>query len=546
MFSPLHSLLELYDDGVPTKIKSKVIRDPIHGYIKTTLLERAVIDDPIFQRLRRLHQLQTAYHIYPGAEHSRFQHCIGVMHLSGKFLIGLLKRTHELAGKERENIRIPDIEELGFEDEKDLISALLAVRLGGLLHDIGHGPYSHAFDEAVISKSDVLRKKGIQSHEDVGYYIFKNYLSEIIIEEGRKLESLINIDLLLEYLDAILVSRKAFFEELGKLRRDKPIVDILRRIIREFVYPSDILDFVMRDSYFTGVREYGMVDVARLINYSIIYSAPAEGEFSPSLEIGLLDTAINALRAFLMSRFWLFNNVYYHRTSRIIDFTVQRLLRSLYVEGVIDFEGIILKIIEEGDVSGYVLLDDYYVLYEALRYGGRPRELAKRILNRKPEYVEIYDKEFIVKRRDEQKEKKTIKYDVSFGDILTEILRRVVKIISSFGIPIDEEDVKIDSPMIRFFPDNPYLPRKSFNIVKIRRDKLIDKYNLTVTDIGIAIDTSLFRIFMKRGLENKINIPLDELRMRIAKEIEKDDLLIKAEMAFQHEIEKTKEIGVTM
>src|SRR5271156_5389252 len=112
------------------------IRDPIHGYIKITEKERNIIDSPFVQRLRRIHQLAGAYMVYPGGVHSRFEHVLGTMHVAGL----IAESIYDDVG-------------LGDDDVQEL-------RLAGLLHDVGHGPFSHLFEE-------VLAEKGDTSHEDI-------------------------------------------------------------------------------------------------------------------------------------------------------------------------------------------------------------------------------------------------------------------------------------------------------------------------------------------------------------------------------------------
>src|SRR5712692_9104402 len=106
------------------------IRDPIHGYIKITKEERELIDSIFVQRLRRIHQLAGAYLVYPGGVHSRFEHVLGSMHIAGLIAESLAGETH-----------------LG----KDSIQE---IRLASLLHDVGHGPFSHLFDE-VLEKTNL-------------------------------------------------------------------------------------------------------------------------------------------------------------------------------------------------------------------------------------------------------------------------------------------------------------------------------------------------------------------------------------------------------
>src|SRR5712692_1958986 len=110
------------------------IRDPIHGYIKITKEERELIDSIFVQRLRRIHQLAGAYLVYPGGIHSRFEHALGTMHVAGLV-------AESIAG---ETDLDPDI--------------IQEIRVAALLHDVGHGPFSHLFEE-VLEKTDL-------THED--------------------------------------------------------------------------------------------------------------------------------------------------------------------------------------------------------------------------------------------------------------------------------------------------------------------------------------------------------------------------------------------
>ena len=114
------------------------ITDPVHKYIRFSQVEKQLIDSPAFQRLRRIRQLAGAHLVYPSAQHSRFEHSLGAMHIAG--LAG-----ETLLGK-------------GYIDHADVVQDL---RLAALLHDIGHGPFSHLFEE-------VLEYNCNTSHEELG------------------------------------------------------------------------------------------------------------------------------------------------------------------------------------------------------------------------------------------------------------------------------------------------------------------------------------------------------------------------------------------
>jgi len=532
--------LELPDDGVPVSLRRKMVRDPIAGYIILSEIERKLIDLPIFQRLRRLHQLQTAFLVYPGAEHTRFQHSLGVMHLAGKFAVALIRRTYGFRKTTIQHIEIPDLSSLGIEDMRDIYSYLLGVRIAGLFHDIGHGPFSHAFDEAIVSKSEELRKRNVFSHEDIGYFIYKNYLREIIesllnkLDKDRKLY--INKDILLKTLDYILAPRRLIKPLSTQV---EPIIRAFRHILREFIYPADILDFVARDSYYTGAREYGMVDVDRLLQFSVITTS-IEFKELVTPDIALFDNALNTLRAYLMSRFWLFNNVYFHKFSRIMDYAVQQMLKYSAQENCIDFADAIISILESGDVSKYQLLDDYYVTYRALE-GKRSAKYAKMILYRKPPLKEIFYHEIhmpIDHKVDLEVEEEPL------DKVITEI-----RDILSEKMQVSSNEIIVDYPPIRFFPDNPYLPGRSLIVLFMRGDYPVDYREYTVRDAtaGMALDMTVLRIFIDASVADTITKKFYERSLRdyIHEELKKTKLLTRFTNALLLEYGQ-REYGVTM
>jgi HD superfamily phosphohydrolase len=186
------------------------IKDPIYGYIRITEQEKLIIDAEPVQRLRRIRQLAGAQYVYPAANHTRFEHSLGAMHL---------------AGAVAENL--PSISE---ESERS------QVRVAALLHDVGHGPLSHLFEP-------LLSKYVGKNHEDMSLRIIKE--SEL----SRSLEK--------AGFDAGEIASLA----VGRLAHPrKPFLD---QIIRSSV-DVDKMDFLLRDSYHTGAS-YGTIDIFRLI-----------------------------------------------------------------------------------------------------------------------------------------------------------------------------------------------------------------------------------------------------------------------------------------
>jgi len=230
------------------------ITDPIHKYIRITDLEKKLIDTEAFQRLRKIRQLAGAHLVYPSAQHTRFEHSLGVMHLAGLAAETLLDKGY-ITNKE-------DVESL---------------RIAALLHDIGHGPFSHLFEE-VLSENE---SKKI-NHEIIG----KKIIKETII-----------LDILGKYgYDGDYVCKLSFGES-QKMFYNEIIAGSLS---------ADIMDYLPRDSFFTGA-EYGKVDYYRLISSFEVLS---------NGHLGINKSAINSLESMLISRYQMFKAVYFHKTVR--------------------------------------------------------------------------------------------------------------------------------------------------------------------------------------------------------------------------------------
>ena len=230
------------------------ITDPIHKYIPITDLEKKLIDTEFFQRLRKIRQLAGAHLVYPSAQHTRFEHSIGTMHLAGLAAESLLNKGYITCKEDVESLRI-----------------------AALLHDIGHGPFSHLFEE-------VLREKESNkiNHEIIG----KRIIKETII-----------IDILEKYgYDGDYVCKLSFGES-QKMFYDEIIAGSLS---------VDIMDYLPRDSFFTGA-EYGKVDYHRLISSLEVLS---------NGHLGIDKSAINSLESMLISRYQMFKAVYFHKTVR--------------------------------------------------------------------------------------------------------------------------------------------------------------------------------------------------------------------------------------
>ena len=282
------------------------INDPIHGFIGLTGLESKIVNSEPYQRLRRIKQLSGAHYVYPTAEHTRFGHCIGVM-----FTAGLLGKR--LLGQ------------LGLGDE-----ALQEVRLAGLLHDLGHGPFSHVFEESLIERRG-------WNHEDVTEWLIRESEVGDLIEDG-----------------GISKDRIA---NLVRGRRTKKTDGVVSGIVAGQI-DADKMDYLIRDSFYCGVN-YGLVDIHRLIS-SI--------EITKSLEMQFDLAARGALEAFLVARYEMFLNVYYHKTVRSVEVMLIQLINA--ADHVLDLTTF-------STPEEFLLLDDMSLVSKIRRIDPKESEYAK-------------------------------------------------------------------------------------------------------------------------------------------------------------------------
>ena len=274
-----------------------LIADPIHQYILYTrpgdmpgeATEQDLIDTPWVQRLRRVPQLQSARWVFPAAEHSRFQHSLGAMHLAGRFAQQLYPSLRAI---------FPDA------PSPALIEELL--RMAGLLHDVGHGPFGHFFDDNFLIDYEL-------THELLGQRIIREELADILSGLRRSPNGSFNADERIDPEWICYLMGKSYTHPLQSHPKWLPFL----KPLLSGVFTADNMDYVLRDSYMCGVA-VGPIDIERIIYYSFF------SERGLTLDRG----GLQAFTMFLNARFYMYTNVYYHRTTRGIDLHLKEIFRE--------------------------------------------------------------------------------------------------------------------------------------------------------------------------------------------------------------------------
>jgi HD superfamily phosphohydrolase len=378
------------------------IKDPVHGYVYITEAEKEIIDSYPMQRLRRLRQLAGSEYVYPGANHTRFEHCIGVMYLAGKVV---------------EN---PNVSRMVTDEEMDM------TRIAGLMHDVGHGPFSHVFEQLLIKDLD-------KTHEDITSWIIeKGELSDKIAKMGYKPEEVGKLA-----VGKLHKSGKAFLDQIIS-----SAVDV------------DKQDFIVRDTFHTGA-EYGFIDVFRLI-----HALDVLGE-----DLAVEQGALSALEAFMIARIESFKSIYFHRVGRAAQIMLAMAMEKADEElGLTAF-----KTPEE-----YLAMDDYTV-WAALKTCKASKsiidDLEKRHMLKCAYERTFYEKDAMVSN--------------IFG---REVYRRQMQSEIANEAGVETEAVMIDVPTVPSVPYHHAVLMESMEIPVFSRSQVGKKTPYRLSDISKIIE----------------------------------------------------------
>ncbi|MEM6330141.1 MAG: HD domain-containing protein [Planctomycetota bacterium] len=278
--------------------RESLLHCPVHGYIPFLSIvpdgetsERQVLDHPWVQRMRQIHQLQTAWWVYPSAEHTRFQHVVGAMHMASRVVGGLYDSLAEACR--------------GGLPSRGYVEVLS--RLAALLHDVGHGPFGHFFDAHYLKPHYGL------NHETLGAHIIRHELGGLLRGVRECPGSRMRDDEALDPAEVAFLIQRPKKDDAS----DHPRWLVLLRSLFCGLYTVDNMDFVLRDAYMSGysTRAY---DLDRLLRYS----------FFSDRGLTIHQKGTGVLLKFIQTKSELFRAVYFHRTVRAIDKTLEGLFRD--------------------------------------------------------------------------------------------------------------------------------------------------------------------------------------------------------------------------
>jgi len=252
------------------------IRDPVHGFVRADPLEAALINSQPVQRLRFIHQLGFTFLVFPGAEHSRFGHVIGAMHLAGRVYDAVCSKSDGLlpGGAHAPERRL--------------------TRAAALLHDLGHAPFSHSAED--------LFAGGIDHEEMTRRLLDSPEIEELFARHGEGIGT---------------ADVRRLLQGGGT-----PTERLLAKIVSGEL-DVDKMDYLLRDSLFCGVR-YGTYDLERLLDTMLPIADPQTGEWG----IGVDEGGVHALEALVMARYYMFTQVYFNTTGKAMELHLNEWLQE--------------------------------------------------------------------------------------------------------------------------------------------------------------------------------------------------------------------------
>lgn len=424
--------------GNPPADKTRRIRDPIHdlivfdGLSKVDQIAWKLLGTFEFQRLRRIKQLGVSEFVFPGATHSRFAHCIGVFH-NARRLLDLIHREIKLGRAEGT-----------FNAERAEVAVLAA-----LLHDLGHGPFSHAFEEA---RKSIAQRRSIpmKSHE--------KWTADMICHPSSQVRKILE------------GHRGGLAKEIADLISAENPSDMYHAVVSSS-FDADRLDYVQRDRYMTGTGSAAidltwLMDNARVAHIDVSPSGDGDAIYTHSFCLDI--RAREAAEDFLLARYRLYSGVYFHRVTRGMEQMLALVLRAVAAAteagttstlGLDDSHPLVrhLAVGGDGDIAAYLSIDDS-VVCDALRriaetsdrsLGGTA-DVARRIIaRRQPKSIDV---QWVFPEDLERQRRLRHSLDNQFKDQLHTTVLRDEASLSLYG-EIGADDTKAQKRLMILLPN---------------------------------------------------------------------------------------------
>ena len=333
------------------------MHDPIYTFVELPPHIAAIVDTPEFQRLRQIKQLSTVFYRYPGAHHTRFEHCIGTFHIASTFLDFLKFQIEERFATAFKEIRAPEI---GFKTRAEVETA-------ALLHDIGHGPFGHTMD-FLLSR---IGFDPLKRHEYFG-------IKKVSSQESNIRDKLISQDLDVQNICNLIEGKPPIRVDDRELSPDEMLYYSFLGQIVDSPISSDRIDYLIRDAYYSGVRMVSLDLTGILAALRLHAYYPHPGEPAVQIDLAFDIEAMWALEAALLSHTAMYKTVYHNRTHRVLQEMVVRAFES-YIQKKY---GSIEKISED-DVYDIMNLADHEAIGYLQEYE-ESREIIRRVMERRP------------------------------------------------------------------------------------------------------------------------------------------------------------------
>jgi len=374
----------------------KIVRDPIHGNIKITGFFIDLLESPEIQRLYDVKQLGFAHLVFPGAHHTRLEHSLGAYKIASQIseMLDLNKR------------------------EKDVISC------AALLHDVGHGPFSHTLESILVEKFNVdhvdLTEKLILGEYD----IFEDGEKSIIDSRG---------------INDILIENDMDKGEIVDIIRGKTHKKPYMSQILNSTIDADQLDYLIRDAYYTGVA-YGMIDIDRLLQTLVIFNN----------NLAVERKGVSVLENILMARGLMYSSVYFHKTVRIAELMLSKAI----------------ELSKGADPFNFFRMTDSEIMNMLKKSGTFQYEIVTRL-----KYRKLFKQAFSLSASDIKEEDMDILRDLENVDSRR---RKEQEIENLFNIPPGY--VIIDMPLSEIQRAEPRLNKTDIGVVEKNKIKTLDDF----------------------------------------------------------------------